>query len=344
MRSHIQQLTIALFATTAFAAAAQAQSGPCLNDLPSPYKQVTGWEHMPRAWAPTNNVFVDAKDNVWVMDRCTDKGCLGSEENPIWELSSDGKVVKSFGGGMFAFPHTVKPGPDGSIWAIDGDAKDGKGNQVFKFSPDGKVLMTLGKKGQGGTGDDVFDRPTGIAFAPNGDIFISEGHAPTFGNSRITKFDKNGKFIKSFGHLGSGDGELKGPHVLAFDSQGRLFVADRSNSRVAIFDQDGKFIAAWKQFGRPSGIFIDKNDVLYVSDSESKTRRARTPTIRAASAASGSAAPRPARWISTFPRRFPRTPRTRRRKAWRPTATATSTPRQSRRWKSTSTSRSRSPK
>jgi sugar lactone lactonase YvrE len=270
MRSHIKQLTIALFATTAFAAAAQAQSGPCVNDLPSPYKQVTGWEHMPRSWAPTNNVFVDAKDNVWVMDRCMDKGCLGSEETPIWELSSDGKVIKNFGAGMFAFPHTVKPDADGNIWAIDGDAKEGKGNQVFKFSPDGKLLMTLGKKGQGGTAPDVFDRPTGIAFAPNGDIFISEGHAPTFGNSRITKFDKTGKFIKSFGHLGSGDGELKGPHVLAFDSQGRLFVADRSNSRVVIFDQDGKFLAAWKQFGRPSGLFIDKNDVLYVSDSESQ--------------------------------------------------------------------------
>ena len=162
----------------------------------------------------------------------------------------------------------MKPDADGNIWAIDGDARNGKGNQVFKFSPDGKLLMTLGKAGQGGTGNDVFDRPTGIAFAPNGDIFISEGHAPTFGNSRIVKFDKSGKFIKSFGRLGSGDGELKGPHVLAFDSQGRLFVADRSNSRVAIFDQDGKFIAAWKQFGRPSGIFIDKNDVLYVSDSE----------------------------------------------------------------------------
>jgi sugar lactone lactonase YvrE len=152
-------------------------------------------------------------------------------------LSAEGTVMKNFGAGMFAFPHTVKPDADGNIWAIDGDARNGKGNQVFKFSPDGRVLLTLGKAGQGGTGTDVFDRPTGIAFAPNGDIFISEGHAPTFGNSRIMKFDKSGKFIKSFGRLGSGD---------------------------------GKFIAAWKQFGRPSGIFIDKNDTLYVSDSESE--------------------------------------------------------------------------
>ena len=271
MRARAIRIGLALLATTAIAAGAEAQPGsPCVNDAPNPYKEVTGWEKMPRGWAPTNNVFVDGKDNVWVMDRCETKGCLGSKENPIWQLSPDGKVLKTFGAGMFAFPHTVKPDPDGNIWAIDGDARDGVGNQVFKFSPDGKVLLTLGKKGQGGKDAGVFDRPTGIAFAPNGDIFISEGHAPTFGNSRINKFDKNGKFIKSFGHLGSGDGELKGPHVLAFDSQGRLFVADRSNSRVAIFDQDGKFLAAWKQFGRPSGIFIDKNDTLYVSDSESE--------------------------------------------------------------------------
>jgi DNA-binding beta-propeller fold protein YncE len=271
MRARLSRFALALFATTAAVSAAHAQASyPCVNEAPNPYKQVTGWEKMPRAWGATNNVYVDAKDNVWVMDRCGPDGCLNSKESPIWQLSADGASMKNFGSGMFAFPHTVKPDADGNIWAIDGDARNGKGNQVFKFSPDGKLLMTLGKAGQGGTGTDVFDRPTGIAFAPNGDIFISEGHAPTFGNSRIVKFDKSGRFIKSFGKLGSGDGELKGPHVLAFDSQGRLFVADRSNSRVAIFDQDGKYITAWKQFGRPSGIFIDKNDTLYVSDSESE--------------------------------------------------------------------------
>ena len=265
------KVAMTILAAMALIGVAQAQSSyPCVNDVPNPYKQVTGWAHIPRPWAPTNNVFVDAKDHLWVMDRCEDKGCLGSSEAPIWELSTDGKVLKSFGAGMFVFPHTVKPDAAGNIWAVDGDAKDGHGNQVFKFSPDGKVLMTFGKAGQSGTTTDVFDRPTGIAFAPNGDIFIAEGHAPTFGNSRIVKFDKNGKFIKTFGRVGSGDGEFKSPHVLAFDSQGHLFVADRSNSRVAIFDQDGKFINAWKQFGRPSGIFIDKNDMLYVSDSESE--------------------------------------------------------------------------
>ncbi len=169
------------------------------------------------------------------------------------------------------FPHAVVPDKDGNIWIVDGQAKDGKGNQVVKLSPDGsKVLLTLGKAGASGKGLDEFDQPTSVAIAPNGDIFVAEGHAPTFGNSRIMKFDKAGKFIKTFGHVGSGDGEFKSPHVITFDSQGRLFVADRSNSRVDIFDQDGKFLAAWKQFGRPSGIWIDKNDVLYVADSESE--------------------------------------------------------------------------
>ena len=269
MRTELTRLAIALLATSAFVAAAEAQTTPCVNDAPNPYQMVNDWAQMPRPWAATNHVCVDAKDNVWVFDRCGDSGCAGSNVAPIWELSPDGKVMKNFGAG-FVFPHAVVPDKDGNVWVVDGNTKDGKGNQVTKFSPDGKVLMTLGKAGQGGKGLDVFDQPTSVAIAPNGDIFISEGHAPSFGNSRIMRFDKNGKFIATFGHLGSGDGEFKGPHVLAFDSQGRLFVADRSNSRVAIFDRNGKFLTAWKQFGRPSGIWIDKNDILYVADSESE--------------------------------------------------------------------------
>jgi sugar lactone lactonase YvrE len=269
MRAKLARLAVALLATTGFVPAAHAQTTACVNDAPNPYHMVNDWAHMPRPWAATNNVYVDGKDNVWVFDRCEDKGCAGSSVAPIWELSPDGKVTKNFGSG-YVFPHAVVPDKDGNIWVVDGQAKDGKGNQVTKYSPDGKVLMTLGKAGEGGKGLDVFDQPTSVAIAPNGDIFVAEGHAPSFGNSRIMKFDKNGKFIATFGHLGSGDGEFKSPHVIAFDSQGRLFVADRSNSRVDIFDRDGKFLTAWKQFGRPSGIWIDKNDMLYVADSESE--------------------------------------------------------------------------
>src|SRR2546428_9442382 len=180
MRQNLTRFMMVMLAAGALIGAAQAQSSyPCVNDAPNPYRLADGWAHMPRAWAATNNVFVDGKDNIWVMDRCEDKGCLGSRQAPIWELSSDGKALKNFGSGMFLFPHTVKPDAAGNVWAVDGDSKEGKGNQGFKLSPDGKVLMTLGQAGQGGKSLDVFDRPTGIALSPNGGIFSSEGHTST---------------------------------------------------------------------------------------------------------------------------------------------------------------------
>jgi len=179
-----------------------------------------------------------------------------------------------------------------AFWAIDGDSRNGKGNQVFKFAPDGRLLMTLGKTGQGGTANDVFDRPTGIAFAPNGDIFISEGHAPTFGNSRIMKFDRTGKFIKAWGRPGSGPGAFSSLHALEMDSRGRLFVGNRDNNRIDIFDQDGKLLDIWYQFSRPAGIHIDQaTDTMYVTDSESgsvsETHQDWTRGIRVGSAKDG---------------------------------------------------------
>jgi len=269
MNAHTK-LGVALLTATGWIATPPAQAASCVNDAPNPYHLVNDWAHMPRPWASSNNVYVDAEDHIWVFDRCEDKGCAGSSVAPIWELSADGKAMKNFGAGMFVFPHQVVPDRNGNVWVVDGRAADGKGMQVMKLSPDGKVLMALGKAGQGGKGLDVFDQPTSVAIASDGDVFVAEGHAPTFGNSRIMKFDKSGKFIMTFGRVGSADGEFKSPHVIVFDSQGRLFVADRSNSRVEIFDQDGKFLASWKQFGRPSGIWIDNNDILYVTDSESE--------------------------------------------------------------------------
>jgi DNA-binding beta-propeller fold protein YncE len=139
---------------------------------------------------------------------------------------------------------------------------------VFKFNPDGKVLMALGKAGITGDGPDTFNSPSDVLVAPNGDIFVADGHGGDT-NARIVKFDKDGKFIKSWGKKGAGPSEFNVPHTLAMDSSGRLFVGDRANSRIQIFDQDGKFLAEWKQFGRPSGVFIDKGDMIYVADSES---------------------------------------------------------------------------
>jgi DNA-binding beta-propeller fold protein YncE len=171
--------------------------------------------------------------------------------------------------GLFNYPHGFTIDKDGNVWISDATIANGKGDQVFKFTKDGKLLLTLGKAGQTGTGPDVFNQPTSIAIAPNGDIFVAEGHSPDYGNSRIMKFSSDGKLIKIIGKKGRGPGEFMGPHHLTFDSRGRLFVSDRGNNRIQILDQDGKFLTEWRQFGRPSAIFIAKDDTMYVADSES---------------------------------------------------------------------------
>ena len=184
---------------------------------------------------------------------------------------------------MFAFPHGFTVDGEGNIWASDANGDETvlglsargsngsiRGQQVFKLSPAGKVLMTLGTAGVAGNGPDTFDRPTGVAIAANGDIFVTDGHGK---NDRVVKFSKDGRFIKTWGRHGAGPGELDQPHDISIGgSQGRVFVADRENNRVQIFDQDGNFIAAWKQFGRPSAVFVSKDDTLYVSDSQSNSK------------------------------------------------------------------------
>jgi hypothetical protein len=247
------------------------------NDLPNPYRAGVSWGQLPngRKWGSTAGIAIGPDGNIWAIDRCGVSGsqgtnCADSPLDPILEFDLSGKFLKGFGHGLFVSPHKITIDKDGSLWVADNGMKDGRGQQVFKFNQDGKILLTLGKAGVAGPGTDTFDQPTEVAVAANGDIFVADGHgrAPT-SNARIVKFDKNGKFLKTWGKRGSGVGEFDGPHTLAFDSQGRLFVGDRQNNRIEIFDQDGRFISEWKQFGRPSGIFIDRNDVLYVADSES---------------------------------------------------------------------------
>src|SRR6266498_708082 len=178
-----------------------------------------------------------------------------------------------FGAGMFNQPHGFHVDRDGNVWASDATGKDGKGHTVVKFSPAGKVLLTLGKAGAAGDASDTFNQPSDVAVAPNGDIFVADGHGGN-SNARVVKFSKDGKFIKTWGKKGSAPGEFDTPHAIEFDSRGsRLFVGDRGNNRIQIFDQEGNFLEQWKQFGRPSGIYIDKNDTIYVTDSESNTKR-----------------------------------------------------------------------
>jgi sugar lactone lactonase YvrE len=271
-------------------AAAQAAMQPT-NDHPNPYRTIEGHAKMPagRTWGSTSAVDID-KDGVsiWVAERCQANSCLNSNLDPIMKFDANGNMVKSFGAGMLIFPHGIHVDRDGNVWVTDGQdnlprrgrgaAPDsplppmpGKivGHQVYKFSPDGKLLLTLGTAG-GAKGAGYFWQPNDIQVAPNGNIFVAEGHSSSdTANARILVFDKNGKFLREFGKKGKGPGEFDQPHALAMDSRGRLFVGDRSNNRIQILDQDGKFIDEWYQFSRPSGLWIDQNDVLYVADSES---------------------------------------------------------------------------
>jgi sugar lactone lactonase YvrE len=263
---------VALVAMAAFSfGTAQAQDANAVNAAPNPYQTIDNWAQLPpgRVWGMAIGLDIDIDGkSVWVFDRCGAKTCTGSTVAPIQKFDASGKQLTSFGAGMFNFPHGLFVDRDGSIWVTDGKGEGGKGHTAIKFSQDGKVLMTLGTPGVAGTDATHFNAPSDVLVAPNGDIFIADGHGGDT-NARIVKFSKDGKFITAWGHKGTGPGEFQTPHGLAMDSAGHLYVADRENDRLQIFDQDGKFIAEWKQFGRPSGVFIDKNDMIYVADSQS---------------------------------------------------------------------------
>lgn len=240
------------------------------NSAPNPYHVVDNWAKLPegRRWGMAIGVDIDRDGtSVWVFDRCGGKTCAGSNIAPIQKFDASGRLVVSFGSGLFSWPHGLFAAPDGTLWVTDGQKQ-----VVMQLTSDGRVLRTLGKPGVTGDGPDTFNSPSDVVVAPNGDIFVADGHGDypvEHTNDRMVKFSKDGKFIKAWGHHGSAQGEFDVPHGLAMDSAGRLFVADRANNRIQIFDQDGKFIAEMRQFSRPSGIFIDKNDMLYVADSES---------------------------------------------------------------------------
>jgi sugar lactone lactonase YvrE len=245
---------------------------PDPNAAPNPYRMEENWAKLPdgRKWGEAIAVEVDHSDgkSIWVFDRCGANECTNSMIPPIQKFDSSGKFVRAFGAGMFAVPHGFYVDREGNVWATDQIARNGKGADVIKFSPEGKVLMTLGKSGMPGNGPDYLDGPSDVIVAPNGDIYVADGHGGA-ANDRIVKFSKDGKFIRAWGKHGKGPGEFDVLHGIALDSAGRVFVADRANSRIQIFDGDGKLLAEWKQFGRPSGVVIDKNDMIYVNDSQS---------------------------------------------------------------------------
>lgn len=271
---------------------AAAQGGspemPGVNDRPNPYRTVAGWARLPegRSWGSTSAVAIDRDgERVWVAERCGQNSCVGSALDPILLFDRTGRLVRSFGKGLINWPHGIHVDAEGNVWVVDG--RDNRpsppragepaaaaparvfGHQVIKFSPTGEVLMRLGTDG-GGRDSAYFFQPNAVYVAPNGDIFVAEGHASgATANARILKFDRTGRLLATWGRKGTGPGEFDQPHALAMDSRGRLFVGDRSNNRIQIFSTDGALLDTWYQFSRASGIWIDAQDTIYVADSES---------------------------------------------------------------------------
>jgi DNA-binding beta-propeller fold protein YncE len=301
MRSWLSALTLVCVALYALSVHAQQRGGTPhtdqvqpVNSGANPYRVIRDWAQLTleaRPWGGSNGVAIDRDGkSVWATDRCspgTAPGCLGVTANPIHHFDASGKEIRSFGGGMFVWPHGIHVDRDGNVWVTDArapspeeltkfPAEGNKGSVVVKFSPDGKVLMTLGKPGVRGNPPEALMDPTDVVTDPrNGDVYVAESHTDVADPhlvARISVFDRNGKFLRTIGRAGTGPGEFRTPHALELDSQGRLIVADRHNHRIQILTKDGKFVGEYDDFGRTSGLAIDRNDVIYTTDSESTER------------------------------------------------------------------------
>ncbi|HIC13584.1 MAG TPA: hypothetical protein EYO83_00445 [Gemmatimonadetes bacterium] len=246
------------------------------------YRSIDDWASLPmgREWGAVTGVFPDPDgEHIWVLDRCGANNCLGSDLDPVFKFDLEGNLVTNFGAGLFAWPHGFHVDQAGNVWVTDGPtgaraeaaAAEDKGQQVFKLSPNGTVLMTLGIAGvTGGPQDqDSFNGPSDVLAAPNGEIYVLDGHGED-GNNRVVKFTAEGLFVRTWGTSGPGPaaGEFSDAHAIAMDSRQRIFIGDRRNIRIQIFNPDGVFLEQWTHFGPPSNIYIDGNDIMYVTDTQ----------------------------------------------------------------------------
>jgi peptidylamidoglycolate lyase len=252
--------SITLLAALSIAPASAQQKSP------EPYAVVHGWPILPDGMVlgQVSGVAVDSHNHVFVFHRA-ESSWATDKTHPITVPAilcfdgASGKLLSSWGENRFLEPHGLRVDAHDNVWVTDRALQ-----QAFEFSHDGKLLLTIGTERAAGVDATHFDKPTDIAFAPDGSIYVSDG----YGNNRVAKFSPDGKFLFDWGHKGQGPGEFDLPHSVAVDAQGNVYVADRSNSRIQVFDANGKFLKAWKspELGRPWSLTIGPDNLLYVVD------------------------------------------------------------------------------
>jgi sugar lactone lactonase YvrE len=281
-------------ATTETAAVGNPITG---EGLPNPAPTViANWGERPdgREWGSSAGIEIDPTDgHIWAYERCGSGSaggpgvnCDSNPVDPVYKFDRHtGKVLATLGKGVMVTPHGIHVDRQGNVWVTDfaANAEGTKGHQVHKFSPKGELLMSLGMPGKPGKEPGQFNQPNDVITAPDGSIFVSDGHGgqgmttqqaidegrESGQTGRIIKFTSDGKYIKEWGQIGTLHGEFRTPHAMAFDSRGRLWVADRGNHRIEIFDQEGKYLESRYTYGRISGIQITADDRVYTIDSES---------------------------------------------------------------------------
>ncbi len=190
------------------------------------------------AWGDMSGIALDAKGQIWLATRA---------EVPVQVFDANGQFVRAWGKGLLHTSHFIRIDHEGMIWLADVTQ-----HVVFRCTPEGQVLLQIGTPNEPGCDETHLNLPTDMAISPSGDVFVADG----YGNARIAHFDRQGKFVKQWGKVGTGPGEFSFPHSIVMDSQGRLYVADRNNNRIQVFDQNGQFLAEWRNLLVPWGLYV----------------------------------------------------------------------------------------
>jgi DNA-binding beta-propeller fold protein YncE len=220
------------------------------EDKTSEYRPAGDWLQLPRGfkfWLVTT-MATDKDDNLFIFHR---------GKQPIVVFDKAGKFLRSWGDGTVKTAHGLRLDHEGNVWTTDLGT-----HQVIKYNPNGKVLLTLGTRNKAGDTPDRFNKPADVAVSPAGDIYVADG----YGNSRVVKFSRDGKFVKAWGKKGKGPGEFHLVHAIVLDGKGRVYVGDRENNRIQVFDADGRFLEQWRECGAPFGLFLQGEKRMLVAD------------------------------------------------------------------------------